>query len=212
MNIILFGAPGAGKGTQSALLVERLNMRHISTGDLFRAHVKQATSLGIAAKSYMDAGKLVPDEIVLGMVEDVLKELGSQSFILDGFPRTAPQADALEAMLENYNLKIGKALFLEVPKESLMARLTGRRVCSSCGASYHIEAKPPARAGICDLCGGTVEQRKDDQEAVIRTRLDAYESSTAPLKAYFASKGQFVSVAGTGDTEGVYQRLVVNLK
>ena len=212
MNIILFGAPGAGKGTQSALLVERLNMRHISTGDLFRAHVKQATSLGVAAKSYMDAGKLVPDEIVLGMVEDVLKELGSQSFILDGFPRTAPQADALEAMLENYSLKIGKALFLEVPKESLMARLTGRRVCSSCGASYHVEAKPPARAGICDLCGGTVEQRKDDQEAVIRTRLDAYESSTAPLKAYFASKGQFVSVAGTGDTEGVYQRLVVNLK
>ena len=211
MNIILFGAPGAGKGTQSALLVERLNMRHISTGDLFRAHVKQATSLGTAAKSYMDAGKLVPDEIVLGMVEDVLKDLGSQSFILDGFPRTAPQADALEAMLENYSLKIDKALFLEVPKDKLMARLTGRRVCSSCGASYHIVAKPPAKAGVCDLCGGTVDQRKDDQEDVIRTRLDAYESSTAPLKAYFTNKGRFVSVEGMGETEDVYKRLTAHL-
>lgn len=212
MNIILFGAPGAGKGTQSALLVERLNMRHISTGDLFRAHVKEATSLGTAAKAYMDAGKLVPDEIVLGMVEDVLKDLGSQSFILDGFPRTAPQADALQAMLMNYNLEIKKALFLEVPNESLMSRLTGRRVCSNCGASYHVQAKPPAKAGVCDLCGGKVEQRKDDQEDVIRTRLEAYERSTAPLKEYFAKKGQFVSVMGMGETEDVYKRLVAHLK
>lgn len=211
MNIILFGAPGAGKGTQSALLVERRNMRHISTGDLFRAHVKQGTRLGTEAKTYMDAGKLVPDEIVLGMVEDVLKELGSQSFILDGFPRTAPQAEALEAMLKNYDLTISKALFLEVPMERLMARLTGRRVCSSCGASYHIEAKPPQRAGVCDLCGGTVDQRPDDQESVIRTRLEAYEKSTAPLKSYFMGKGQFVAVPGLGSTEDVYKQLVSHL-
>lgn len=187
-------------------------MRHISTGDLFRAHVKQATNLGIEAKSFMDAGKLVPDEIVLGMVEDVLKDLGSQSFILDGFPRTAAQADALETMLENYSLKVDKALFLEVPPESLMARLTGRRVCSSCGASFHIVAKPSAKAGVCDHCGGTVDQRRDDQEDVIRTRLDAYETSTAPLKAYFAEKGRFVSVEGLGDSEDVYQRLATHLK
>jgi adenylate kinase len=211
MNIILFGAPGAGKGTQSALLVERRNMRHISTGDLFRAHVKQGTRLGTEAKTYMDAGKLVPDEIVLGMVEDVMKDLGSQSFILDGFPRTAPQAEALEAMLRNYELTIAKALFLEVPTERLMARLTGRRVCSSCGAGYHIEAKPPQKAGICDLCGAAVEQRPDDQEEVIRTRLEAYEKSTSPLKAYFLGRGQFVAVPGLGATEEVYQRLVSQL-
>ncbi len=211
MNIILFGAPGAGKGTQSALLVERKGMKQISTGDLFRAHIKQETRLGTEAKSFMDAGRLVPDEIVVGMVEDVLKDLGGQSFILDGFPRTVPQAEALELMLQNNSLKIDKAVFLEVPKDVLMARLTGRRVCTGCGATYHILVKPTAVAGVCDLCGSKVEQRADDKEEVILTRLTAYETSTEPLKAYFTQKGQFVTISGVGETEGIFKRITALL-
>lgn len=211
MNIILFGAPGAGKGTQSALLVERNGMKQISTGDLFRAHIKQETRLGTEAKSYMNSGRLVPDAIVVGMVEDVLKDLKGQSFILDGFPRTVPQAEALEAMLKNQSLQIEKAIFVDVPKEDLMARLTGRRVCTGCGATYHVTAKPPKVAGICDNCGSPVEQRPDDRAEVIGTRLDAYETSTAPLKAYYAANGRFVSVSGVGETEAVYKRIAALL-
>ncbi|MDX9731541.1 MAG: nucleoside monophosphate kinase, partial [Bdellovibrionales bacterium] len=193
------------------LLVERQNMRHVSTGDIFRAHIRQETRLGLEAKSYMDAGKLVPDEIVVGMVEDVLKDLGTQSFILDGFPRTVPQAEALELMLQNNGLQVDKAIFLEVPNDVLMARLTGRRVCSGCGATYHVLVKPPATAGVCDQCGGKVEQRADDKEEVIQTRLTAYENSTAPLKAYFKDKGLFISISGVGETENVYKQLVSHL-
>jgi adenylate kinase len=186
-------------------------MRHVSTGDIFRAHIRQETRLGLEAKSYMDAGKLVPDEIVVGMVEDVLKDLGTQSFILDGFPRTVPQAEALELMLQNNGLQVDKAIFLEVPNDVLMARLTGRRVCSGCGATYHVLVKPPATAGVCDQCGGKVEQRADDKEEVIQTRLTAYENSTAPLKAYFKDKGLFISISGVGETENVYKQLVSHL-
>lgn len=211
MNIILFGAPGAGKGTQSALLVERKGMKQISTGDIFREHIKQETRLGVEAKSFMDAGKLVPDEIVVGMVEDVLKDLGGQSFILDGFPRTVPQAEALEIMLQNNALKIDKALFLEVPRDVLIVRLAGRRVCTGCGATYHAVVKKPVSAGVCDLCGSSVEQRKDDKEDVVLTRLEAYETSTAPLKAYFSKKGLFVTVSGVGETEDIYRRLTANI-
>lgn len=211
MNIILFGPPGAGKGTQSALLVERNKMKHISTGDLFREAVKNQTALGVKAKSYMDAGQLVPDEVVIGMVEEVLQGLKSQSFILDGFPRTVPQAEALEKLLERYEMKIGRAVFLEVPRSALLSRLTGRRVCLSCGAVYHVESKPPKADGICDVCGGQVVQRKDDQEEVISTRLEAYDKSTSPLKAYFADKGSLAEVEGTGTTEEVYDRLMAQL-
>jgi len=208
LNIILFGAPGAGKGTQSALLVERRHMRHISTGDIFRAHIKQETRLGTEAKIYMDKGQLVPDEIVVNMVEDVLKDLGGQDFILDGFPRTVPQAEALVQMLEHNGLTIGRALFLEVPKQLLIERLAGRRVCSGCGATYHAESKPPQVDGVCDNCGSKVVQRADDREDVIKTRLEAYETSTAPLKTYFSQKGLFASVPGVGATEDVYNRLL----
>ncbi len=211
MNIILFGAPGAGKGTQSALLVARKKMRQISTGDLFRGHIKQQTRLGTEAKSFMDAGKLVPDDIVVGMVEDVLKDLGGQNFILDGFPRTVPQAESLDVMLMNNALKIDKAVFLDVPKDELMARLTGRRVCTGCGATYHVLAKKPKAPGVCDLCGSKLEQRVDDKEDVILTRLNAYEASTAPLVDYFKKKGQFVSVSGMGETEEIYKRIAGSL-
>lgn len=211
MNIVLFGPPGAGKGTQSALLVEKKQMRHISTGDLLREAIKNQTPLGLQAKSIVDAGKLVPDEIMIGIVQEVLKGLKGQNFILDGFPRTVPQAEALEVALKNFGLKIGKALFLEVPRQDLLRRLTGRRVCQSCGATYHVDTKPTKREGICDVCGGAVVQRKDDHESVIGTRLEAYDKSTAPVKDYFAKAGALAEINGVGSTEEVYGRLTAQM-
>lgn len=212
MNIVLFGPPGAGKGTQSQLLVSRLQMRQISTGDLFREAVKNQTALGVKAKSYMDAGQLVPDDITIGLVDEVVTKLGDQSFILDGFPRTVPQANALETLLKSRGLKIGKAVFMDVPREYLLRRLTGRRVCSSCGAVYHVDSKPSKVEGKCDVCGGPVVQRKDDHESVIGTRLEAYDKSTSPLKQYYADKGMYSEVNGIGSTEEVYERIVNALK
>ena len=207
MNIILFGPPGAGKGTQSALLVERNQMRHISTGDLLREAVKSQTTLGVQAKSFMDAGQLVPDEVVIGMVGEVLQGLKGQGIVLDGFPRTVPQAEALEVLLKKHGVKVGKAVFLEVPRGELLSRLTGRRICLSCGALYHVETRPTTQEDICDVCGGQVVQRKDDHEDVIRTRLEAYDKSTSPLKKYFSERGTLLEVEGTGSAEEVYRRL-----
>jgi adenylate kinase len=211
LNIVLFGPPGAGKGTQSALLVERKSMRHISTGDLLRVAVKNQTPLGLKAKTIMDAGNLVPDEVMIGMVDEVLRTLKGQNFILDGFPRTVPQADALEKLLSSQGLRIGKAIFLEVPRQSLLRRLTGRRVCQSCGAVYHVDSAPSRKEGICDACGGVLVQRKDDHEDVIGTRLEAYDKSTAPVKKYFEGRGSFSEVSGVGSTEEVYGRLASEL-
>ena len=211
MNIVLFGPPGAGKGTQSGLLVERKQMRHISTGDLLREAIKNQTPLGVQAKSIVDSGKLVPDEIMIGIIQGVLQGLKGQSFILDGFPRTVPQAEALELALTNFGLKIGKALFLEVPRQDLFRRLTGRRVCQSCGATYHVDSKPTKKDGVCDVCGGAVVQRKDDHENVIGTRLEAYDKSTAPVKDYFAKKGALAEINGVGSTEEIYGRLTAQM-
>lgn len=207
MNILLFGPPGAGKGTQSALLVERRSMRQLSTGDLFRAAIRNETPLGLEAKGYLDKGQLVPDSVTIGMVEEELKKLGGKPFILDGFPRNVNQAEALEVLLKKLNLQVEKAVFVDVAKDLLMGRLTGRRVCKSCGATYHIENKPPKKAGVCDLCGGEVVQRNDDKEAVIRDRLETYEVNTKPLKEYYQRKGRLVTVEGIGETEDVYARL-----
>lgn len=207
MNIVLFGAPGAGKGTQSALLVERLGMVQISTGDLFRAAIKNKTSLGMQAQQFMDRGQLVPDSIVIEMVEEVLENIKGKSFILDGFPRTVAQAEALGTILSKKKMEIGKAIFLEVPKEELLSRLTGRRVCKSCGAVYHISTKPSKVVGVCDSCGGEVIQRNDDKEDVIATRLNTYEESTYPLKAYFKEQGQFAEVNGRLSTELVFNKI-----
>lgn len=206
MNIILFGAPGAGKGTQSSLLIENDNMTQISTGDLFRAAIKNQTELGRRAQAFMDKGELVPDEIVISMVEEVLSK-GNSSFILDGFPRTVPQAEALEKLLHKLNLKIDKAIFLEVPYEILSSRLTGRRVCKSCGAVYHIESKPPQKEGVCDVCQGSVIQRNDDKAEVIDNRLRAYEEFTMPLKNYYKKTGQYTEVDGNRDSEEVYKSI-----
>ena len=206
MNIILFGAPGAGKGTQSSLLVERDLMTQISTGDLFRAAIKNKTEMGVKAQSYMDKGELVPDSIVIGMVEEVLKK-GNNSFILDGFPRTVTQAEALDGLLNKLQVKIGKAIFLEVPYGVLLKRLTGRRVCKSCNTVYHIESKPTKKEGVCDSCGGEVVQRNDDKEDVIANRLKAYEEFTMPLKNYYKKTGLYVEVDGNRDTENVYKSI-----
>ena len=212
MNILLFGPPGAGKGTQSALLVERRGMKHLSTGDMFRAAIKNQTPLGQEAKRYLNDGKLVPDSVTIRMVEEELGNLKGASFILDGFPRTVAQAEALEGLLKSFSLKIEKAIFLEVPSHLLLNRLTGRRVCKSCGATYHIEAKRPRVEGVCDNCGGPVVQREDDRAEVIATRLDAYEQSTAPLKSYFEKRGMLVTLNGNGSSAEVFSRLESELK
>jgi adenylate kinase len=206
LNLILFGAPGAGKGTQSSLLVQRKNMSQISTGDLFRSAIKNRTDLGIKAQAFMDRGELVPDTIVIGMVEEVLKNK-SMSFILDGFPRTVPQATALDVLLNQLNLKVEKAVFLEVPYGILLKRLTGRRVCINCGAVYHVESKPTQKAEICDICGGSVVQRNDDREEVIEKRLKSYEEFTMPLKNYYKKTGIYAEVDGNRDTENVYNSI-----
>lgn len=212
MNLILFGPPGAGKGTQSALLIERMGMKQISTGDLFRAAIKNQTKLGKEAKGYLDAGKLVPDSVTIGLVEETLGEMGDQAFILDGFPRNVPQAEALTTILNQLHLKVDKTIFLEVPMKMLLGRLTGRRVCKNCGATYHIESKPPKKDSICDVCGGPVVQRPDDKEDVIRTRLEAYETSTRPLKDYYKAKGPYVEVDGVGTSDEVFTRISQALK
>lgn len=207
MNILLFGPPGAGKGTQSALLVERKSLKHISTGDLFRAAIKNETSLGLEAKKYMDKGELVPDAVVIGMVEEMLQQLNGQNFILDGFPRTVPQAEALDDLLAKLDMQIDQAIFLEVPRDQLLSRLAGRRVCKKCGAVYHVMTKPPKKEGVCDLCGGELLHRSDDREEVIATRLEAYDKSTQPLKEFYKDSGLLVEVEGTGSADEVYSRV-----
>lgn len=208
MNLILFGPPGAGKGTQSTLLIERMNMKQISTGDLFRAAIKAGTPLGKEAKAILDSGKLVPDAVTIGLVDEVLGQLNGQGFILDGFPRNVAQADALEKTLKKLNLKIDKAVFLEVPLNQLLGRLAGRRVCKNCGTVYHSQSKPTKTAGVCDKCGGEVVQRPDDKEDVVRTRLEAYEQSTRPLKDYYKAKGPYVEIDGMGTSDEVYGRMM----
>ncbi len=207
MNLILFGPPGAGKGTQSGLLIERRHMRQISTGDLFRSAIKSGTALGLEAKSFIDTGRLVPDSVTIGLVDEELSRSGSDGFILDGFPRNVVQAEALEDILQSRGLKVDRVIFLEVPQSLLLGRLTGRRVCRACGAVYHLETKPIKKDGLCDVCGGEVIQRPDDNEEVIRTRLEAYEHNTRPLKDYYRSKGAYVEVDGTGSSEEVFSRI-----
>ena len=212
MNIVIFGPPGAGKGTQSALLVERRKMKHISTGDLFRENMKNETELGIKAKGFVDNGQLVPDEIVIGMVGEVFRKLEGTNFILDGFPRTAPQAKALESLLEKHGLSIDRAIFLDVPEAFLVERLTGRRICRGCGAVFHKVASPSKIEGECDKCGGELYQRKDDHEDVIKTRFGAYKDGTAPLVEYYRSTGIYKQVDGTGSSEAVYAAIESALK
>ena len=192
MNLILLGAPGAGKGTQSANISEKYHIPAIATGDVLRAAIKNGTELGKAAKSYIDAGKLVPDEVVIGIIqENISSDACKNGFILDGFPRTIPQAEALDAM----GVKIDVVLSIEVADEKIIERMSGRRVCS-CGASYHIVYNPTKKEGICDKCGSEVYIRADDAAETVRNRLSTFHAQTEPLKAYYEKKGNLVTVQG----------------
>ncbi len=193
MKLILLGAPGAGKGTQAEKIVERFNIPAISTGNIIRAALKNGTEMGLKAKAYMDAGSLVPDEVVIGIIKDRLKEDDCKGgFILDGFPRTIPQAEALEKM----GIEIDKVVDIEVPDEAITARLSGRRVCSKCANSYHMLYKKPKVDGICDACGGELVQRKDDAPETVQARLREYHEMTEPLKDFYSKLGKLVIVEG----------------
>jgi adenylate kinase len=197
MNLILLGPPGAGKGTQAELLIEKFNIPHISTGDIFRAAIKEGTALGLEAKRYMDSGQLVPDEVVIGIVKERLSKSDAlKGFLLDGFPRTIPQADALAKFLSGVGRNITLVINIEADPGILMKRLTGRRVCRSCAAVYHIENKPPRGAGVCDHCGGEVYLRDDDAPETVKKRLDVYQLQTEPLINYYKEKGLLVSFDG----------------
>ncbi len=198
MNLILLGAPGAGKGTQAEKIVEKYNIPAISTGNIIRAALKNGTEMGLKAKAYMDAGSLVPDEVVIGIIKDRLKEDDCKNgFILDGFPRTIPQAQALEDM----GIIIDKVVDIEVPDEIITARLSGRRVCAKCANSYHLIYKKPKVEGVCDACGGELIQRKDDAPETVQARLVEYHEMTEPLKDFYEKLGKLVTVEGQENVE-----------
>jgi adenylate kinase len=215
MRLVLLGAPGAGKGTQAKKLVEKYGIPQISTGDLLRAAVAAGTPLGKEAKSYMDKGELVPDSVVLGMVEERLKQDDcKKGFILDGFPRNTKQAEALDNMLNSLGMPLTAALSVDVPFDELMKRLTGRRTCKACGQMYNIYFNPPKKEGTCDKCGGELFQRDDDKEETIRKRLEVYNAQTAPLIEYYNKKGILKSVVGTGNIDDIFKKVceVLGLK
>ncbi|KXA12830.1 adenylate kinase [Clostridium perfringens] len=208
VKIVLLGPPGAGKGTQAKSISNRYSIPHISTGDIFRKNISENTPLGIEAKSYMDNGQLVPDEVTINMVKDRLQQDDCKNgYLLDGFPRTVHQAEALDNFLTEREESIDTALLIEVPKEFILERMTGRRVCPSCGASYHIKFNPPANDGKCDLCGSDVIQRKDDTEETVKERLDVYENQTQPLIDFYKNKKQLSVVDGTQAINEVFESI-----
>lgn len=208
MNLILLGGPGAGKGTQAKKLIEKYGIPQISTGDILRAAVKDGTELGKKAKGYMDEGKLVPDQLIIDIMEERLKQPDCQKgYMLDGFPRTVVQADALGNLLKKMGSKIDHVVSVEVDKEELVRRLTGRRTCRECGAMYHIMFNPPKKNGICDKCEGELYQRDDDNEATVRSRLDVYEKQTFPLIQYYKDKGLLRTIDGVGDINVIFERI-----
>ena len=208
MNIILLGPPGAGKGTQAKMLVEQYQIPQISTGDILRAAVKEGTQLGKEAKSYMDKGELVPDSVVIGIVEERIKEPDcATGYMLDGFPRTVPQAEALDGMLQNLSSAIDHVVSIEVGKEELVKRLTGRRTCRECGAGYHVMFDPPNKEDVCDKCGGELYQRDDDNVETVTSRLEVYEAQTLPLIGYYRTQGKVRPIDGVGDIKDIFGRI-----
>ena len=212
MKIIMLGAPGAGKGTQAKKIAEKYGIPHISTGDIFRANIKNNTELGKKAKEYMDQGLLVPDELTCDLVTDRIQQDDcSKGFILDGFPRTIPQAEALDKALTAMGQSMDYAINVDVADENIIDRMSGRRACLKCGATYHIITIPPKSEGICDNCGSELVQREDDKPETVKKRLDVYNEQTQPLIDYYNNQGILRTVDGTKDFEGVFQDIVMIL-
>ncbi|MDP4161685.1 MAG: adenylate kinase [Bacillota bacterium] len=204
MNLVLMGLPGAGKGTQADKIIDKYGIPHISTGDMFRAAMKDETELGLKAKSFMDKGELVPDEVTIGIVRERLsKEDCQNGFLLDGFPRTVPQAEALESMLNDLNKKIDYVINIDVDQDILMERLTGRRICKSCGATYHLVFNAPKVEGVCDRCGGELYQRADDNAETVQNRLDVNIQQSQPLLNFYETKGYLRNIDGQQDIHKV---------
>ena len=209
MKIIMLGAPGAGKGTQAIMIAEKYGVPHVSTGDMFRANIKNNTPLGVEAKKYMDAGQLVPDELTVKILLDrVAKDDCKNGYVLDGFPRTIPQAEVLENALKELNDAVDYAINVDVPDENIVKRMGGRRACLKCGATYHIEHVPPKKEGICDNCGEELVLRADDQPETVKARLDVYQKQTQPLIDFYAERGILKNVDGTQDMNKVFADIV----
>ena len=211
--VILFGPPGSGKGTQGKVLSDELGIPHIATGDIMRDAVAKETELGKKVKQYLGSGGLVPDEIVIGIIEERLREDDTKSgFILDGFPRTIPQAEALDGLFEKLGIKDYKVIFIDVPDEEIVKRISGRRTCSSCGRVFNIYFDPPKKDGICDSCGGELYIREDDTEEKVRKRLKVYRESTLPVLEYYEKKGKVRRIDGKGTPDEVKRRILSELK
>lgn len=213
MKIIMLGAPGAGKGTQAKMIAEKCGIPHISTGDIFRANIKNGTELGAKAKEYMDKGLLVPDELVCDLVVDRIQQADCEKgYILDGFPRTIPQAEVLDKALTELGDKIDYAINVDVPDENIIKRMSGRRACVTCGATYHIVHIPPKKEGVCDTCGSELILRDDDKPETVKNRLDVYHKQTQPLIDFYTEKGVLRSVDGTVDMKDVFAAIVAILE
>ncbi|WP_417081063.1 adenylate kinase [Mobilibacterium timonense] len=209
LRAVLLGPPGAGKGTQAVKLVDKYQVPHISTGDIFRKNISEGTELGVRAKSYIDAGKLVPDELTCEIVTSrLLEDDCANGFLLDGFPRTIFQADKLDQFLKENGMKLDIVINLSVPSEQIISRLSGRRICRSCGASYNIVTIPPKKEGVCDRCGGELYQRKDDAPETVASRLKTYDEQTAPLVDYYKNTGALADFDGTRDAEAIFGDIV----
>lgn len=212
MKIIMLGAPGAGKGTQAKQIADKYSIPHISTGDIFRANIKNGTELGKKAKQYMDQGALVPDELTCDLVMDRIQQDDCKNgFVLDGFPRTIPQAEALDAALEKINEKMDYAIDVDVPDENIVNRMSGRRACLNCGATYHLISIPPKVEGICDRCGSKIVLREDDKPETVQKRLKVYHEQTQPLIDYYKNQGILKSVDGTQPMDEVFKAIVTIL-
>jgi adenylate kinase len=208
MKIVLSGPPGCGKGTQAELLIAKTDIIHYSTGDVFRDHVRRKTPIGLKALEYMNAGKLIPDDIVLEVAQDFLKTAGAKGVLFDGFPRTIPQAEGLDRVLTGLGAKIDAVVFIKLADNEIVRRLTSRRTCRKCGAIFNLEFKPPKQPGICDICGGELYQRDDDKEATIRNRLAVYERETSGLIEYYRKQGKLTMLDGGIGKERLHDEIM----